>query len=35
MWKMKSFKWPLSESYEQSIPVALLYNIIVAFSPLK
>lgn len=36
MWKMKSFKWPLSESYEQNIPVALfIHNIIVAFSPLK
>ena len=35
---MKSFKWPLSESYEQNIPVALfitIHNIIVAFSPLK
>lgn len=38
MWKMKSFKWPLSESYELNIPVALfitIHNIIVAFSPLK
>ena len=38
MWKMKSCKWPLSESYEQNIPVALfitIHNIIVALSPLK